>query len=333
MPLISVVVPIYDVEEYLHQCVDSILSQSYRNLEIILVDDGSPDACPQICDCYATKDSRIRVIHKINGGLSDARNAGINCASGEYILFVDSDDFIHPEMISFLYKKISTHSVDISVCSMKKVYSPEDYIDEDDIIYDDSSDVILSAQEAIEALLVAKDYGSVMACNKLFTADLFRKSNIRFPVGKLHEDVFTTYQVYYLCDKISFSNCPLYNYRQRPESIMGSAFTPRRMDALDAADEILDFIESKKLPLKKQGICHYLLTNIGLINTIIRDDKGKLYTEYIKKLRSNIFKRGFGVFMNPHLSFKNRIGIIFLFWGFWIYTPICKLFFLLKNSK
>ena len=120
--LISVVVPIYNVENYIKKCVDSILSQTYKNLEIILVDDGSPDNCPQICDEYAQKDNRIKVIHKENGGLSDARNAGIDISKGKFITFIDSDDYIEKDYVEVLYNSIKENASDMAIGSHKAIY-------------------------------------------------------------------------------------------------------------------------------------------------------------------------------------------------------------------
>ena len=240
MDKVSVVVPIYNVEKYLNKCIDSIINQTYKNLEIILVDDGSLDNCPKICDSYQKEDNRIKVIHKENGGLSDARNAGIEIATGKYICFIDSDDFISKEYIDTLYKMCIKHNADIAECDYIK------FKDEKDIIEDEG---ILQEQEYtnIEMLnrLYVKNYSikTTIAWNKLYKIDLF--TEIRYPKGKLHEDEFTTYKLIYKSKKVVETDKKLYYYRQNDKSIMGKKFNEKRYDALEAFQKRKEFFKNK----------------------------------------------------------------------------------------
>jgi len=203
-PLISIIVPIYKVESYLRQCLNSILVQTYRNLEIILVDDGSPDKCGEICDEYQKKDSRIKVIHKKNGGLSDARNAGLNIVTGEYIGFIDSDDWIAPDMYQYLLDGIKQYDSDIAVCEYFNVYN------EKSVATYRTEDRYFAGNEAMKALLELK-IGNY-AWNKLYKVKLFE--DIRYPVGMNYEDVRTTYRLVEKCKSVVALCQPKYYYRQ-----------------------------------------------------------------------------------------------------------------------
>lgn len=233
--LISVIVPIYKVEAYLDKCVESIVNQTYRNLEIILVDDGSPDKCPEMCDTWAKKDSRIKVIHKPNGGLSDARNAGMEIASGEYIAFVDSDDFVDKHYAEFLHKAIIENKVKMSACDYILFYE-QDSVAED--IYFGNV-CVSSSEEAIGDILNNRKVRAV-AWNKMYHKDLLK--NEHFPVGKFHEDEFFTYRIIHKAENLAYVESKLYYYLQRQGSIM-SSFNIKHLDAMDAGLERLDFLK------------------------------------------------------------------------------------------
>ena len=186
--LVSVIVPIYKVEQYLTHCVNTIVNQSYSNLEIILVDDGSPDNCGKMCDEFASQDSRIKVIHKQNGGLSDARNAGIDVATGDYITFVDSDDYVMPNMIESLMKVIVNANADIVQCNY--IRSKNDFIGEPQHESSQSDKFTVYFEDKMSAYLKDNKINTVV-WGKIYKRSLFNE--IRNPVGRLHEDVFTTY--------------------------------------------------------------------------------------------------------------------------------------------
>lgn len=226
-PLISVIVPVYNVEQYLNRCVESIVNQTYENLEIILVDDGSPDNCPAICDAWAAKDNRVKVIHKTNGGLSDARNAGMAVVTGELMGFVDSDDWIAPDMYQLLYENMQQNDSDISACGVQMVW--EDATPSRALTK--SGCCILDQEEAMRAI-IDESWLKQPVWYKLYKTALVR--DIPFPVGKYHEDVFWSYQAVGRATSVSVFDTPCYFYLQRSNSIMGAGYSLKRLDALEA---------------------------------------------------------------------------------------------------
>ena len=223
--------PIYKVEKYLSKCIDSILNQTYRNLEVILVDDESPDHCPTICDEYAEKDARVKVIHQKNKGLSGARNSGIEVAKGDFIAFVDSDDFIHEKMYEILYKHIVDYDSDMSVCELQYVYEEEQPAN-DEIKYDEECISVYSGREALGNLYNDKAVTTVVAWNKLYKRKLFE--SLRYPIGKTHEDEFLIHRLLTNSESIVYSNARLYFYLQRNSSIMGKGYNLKRLDHVEA---------------------------------------------------------------------------------------------------
>lgn len=281
---ISVIVPIYKVEDYLHRCVDSIINQTYTNLEIILVDDGSPDDCPMICDEYAKKDSRIRVVHKKNGGLSDARNAGIDIATGEYLMFIDSDDFVDVEMMESMMKNMIDNNVDMVVCNIKYVYEDRE------VVKYNQADRILDRYEAMEEYL--KDgVVQAVAWNKLYKKSLI--NDMRYKVGKTNEDEFFTYKVVDKTDKIYYNSRSFYNYIQRDSSIMGK-YSIKRLDGVEASYERLNFIKEKYPTLYEKekktfvNLCIYSYQMILKEPNLDKDKQGrKTLNNYRKKIKFN----------------------------------------------
>ena len=230
--LVSVIVPVYKVEECLPKCVRSICNQTYANLEIILVDDGSPDLCGQMCDEYAASDSRIRVIHKENGGLSDARNAGMRIATGEYLMFVDSDDFLTLSCIEIMMKEQETGGSDIVICAANRICNREAV--EPEPIYEASH---YSSDEAFLSMLYGIPF-STSAWGKLFKRPLF--DGIEFPYGKLYEDLFTIYKTILRAEKVTYISYPGYFYFYRTGSITVTSYSARHLDSLDAVNSIRD---------------------------------------------------------------------------------------------
>ena len=225
---ISVIVPVYKVEAYLDRCVQSIANQSYRNLEIILVDDGSPDNCPALCDAWSERDSRIKVVHKQNGGLSDARNAGMAIATGEFMGFVDSDDWIAPDMYQHLYDLLEADGgSDIAACGVEMVWedgTPSRMLTK-------SGCCVLDQEDAMRAI-IEESWLKQPVWYKLYKTALI--CDIPFPVGKYHEDVFWSYQAVARAQKVSVSDKTGYYYFQRSGSIMGEGYSLKRLDALEA---------------------------------------------------------------------------------------------------
>ena len=231
--LISVIVPIYKVEPYIRQCIDSIINQTYKNLEIILVDDGSPDGCPQICDEYATKDTRVIVIHKENGGLSSARNAGLEIATGDYIAFVDSDDWLDFTMYERLYDVAVKTDSDITTCGIKY----HDASSEIESSLDTGSVIEWEKYEAIKKLITPVYNIRFEVWNKLFKSSLIR--NIRFKEGQVYEDVYFDRIVFLNANKIVTLNTNLYYYRVSRPGNTNSSFTERKLQIFKELDDFI----------------------------------------------------------------------------------------------
>ena len=247
---ISIIVPIYKVEIYLRKCVDSIVNQTYKNIEILLIDDGSPDNCGIICDEYAKKDERIKVIHKKNGGLSDARNYGIEASSGDYIMFVDSDDYISKDMCEILLKKALENNADIVSCNFKEIYIDnfEEEINKQSI---KKSLEIYTNLEVIYKYFFDYTIDINVVWNKLYKREIFfENENIRFPKGKLHEDDYTVCKLYYYANKIVIINDVLYYYIRRRDSITGRFSEINILDKIDAIIEHYNFAKNKDIELK-----------------------------------------------------------------------------------
>ena len=236
--LISVIVPVYNVKDYLEKCVDSILNQTYSKLEVLLVDDGSTDGSGLICEALANKDHRIKVIHQENGGLSAARNAGLDIATGDYIAFVDSDDYINNTMYDDLLTALNDSNADIAICGIR-------YIDEEDnVLFDISLDELFEVEDKKEkySQLQEHDILIVVQCNKLYKREIFR--DIRYPVGRIHEDVYVAHRELYNANKIIFIPGEYYNYVQRTGSIMNKDESISQIiDAINGYEERIDFFK------------------------------------------------------------------------------------------
>lgn len=315
-PLISVIVPIYKVEKYLNRCVESIVNQTYRNLEIILVDDGSPDNCPQICDNWAGKDNRIKVVHKENGGLSDARNAGMPFATGEIISFIDSDDWIELNMFDIMLNRMQNDNSDMVSCGVKWVEEDGSIIRNDTV----SQDEVLETQSAMKELINDNKLKQHV-WNKLYKFSLVK--DIPFEKGKYHEDVFWSYQIVGRAKKVSIVKNSFYNYVQRANSIMGESYSAKRLDALDANRLRCEYMKENFPELYDNalyvyiGSCHYQL------QCAVRANQPKEIIENIKN-RTSFRKTGhptrgitfkqkiwyylFTFFPMTTCKFRNRLG-------------------------
>ena len=283
--LISIIVPIYKVEKYLRVCINSIIGQTYKNIEIILVDDGSPDNCGEICEEYSKMDFRIKVIHKKNGGLSDARNVGIQNSNGKYICFVDSDDYIDSKFVEILYNSIIKNDVRIAQCGIKKVTQNSKIIES--IGYENSE--VKDSKQMLKDLYDTH-WENILVWNKMYLKQSFE--DVRFPKGKIHEDEFTTHKVLYKVEKISIVDSYLYNYRQNEDSITGKKFNLKRLDILEAIESRLDFFQkNKENELYKLTLENYLavLRNMYInVEKYISDStkiKKELKNKYMEKCK------------------------------------------------
>ena len=248
MPTISVIVPVYKVEPYLSRCIDSILSQTFTDFELILVDDGSPDNCGKICDEYAQKDNRIQVIHKENGGLSSARNAGIDWvfsnSNSDFFTFIDSDDTIKSNYLYTLYNYAQENDADIVSCKAIRVYNDDELKTAmNTLTKQNQPHMFYCGKDACINLYKANSKISISSCTKLYKRDLFR--NIRFPVGKIHEDQAVVPLLIYSAKKVVAADDVIYCYYCNSESIMGKTFCPKRFDDVDALQICEDFFKEK----------------------------------------------------------------------------------------
>lgn len=288
-PKISIIVPVYQVEKYLKKCVYSIQNQTYPNIEIILVDDGSTDGCSEICDELAKLDTRIVVIHKKNGGLSDARNVGLEIATGDYIGFVDSDDFLDPKMYEILVKCMKKDEADISVCDYVRVNEFGNRVDNK--IQPTIQNRCFSREEFIEELL--KPYGGkfVVTWNKLYKKAIFKI--IRFPFGKQHEDEFVIHRIIAQSSKISYVNNQLYYYLQRKGSIMDTGFSVKSMDYGEALIDRYYFTKKEGFTNWKKHTALRLSYELEKWEALSNNDKEiqKRFEELRKKARFLFFEK------------------------------------------
>lgn len=303
MPKVSIVVPIYNVEQYLCTCIDTLLAQTLQDIEIILVNDGATDKSPTICDTYASQDSRIIVIHKENGGLSDARNAGIEVAQGEYIAFLDSDDWVESHFYQYLYELIQKTGADIAQCDYIEAYTENVKINFKEPI----KESMYTGVEAL-SLLYGKEYvKTVVVWNKLYHRNLFK--HIRYPKGKVHEDEFTTYKVIHQAKQLVNSNVPMVYYRQREGSIMAQGFNEKRLHVLEAWKEKRDYFKQHELnELVKRTECNLCGT---LKAFYVQAQKSNLSNkkEILKCLKKGMRKDYIKFIKNPYVTSRGKITL------------------------
>lgn len=284
--LISVIIPVYNVEKYLHKCVDSVLAQTYQNLEIILVDDGSTDSSGKICDEYAQKENRINVIHKKNGGLSSARNAGIDIAKGEFLAFIDSDDWVDAQFIEILYETLCKYHTQIACVGY---YEVDQRGSRAILPLSTQQQTLVSHEQAIEMGFSSLGF---FACNKLFAKTLFQE--IRFPFGQLFEDLSTTSKLFLKADRIAISNKPLYYYnRLNMGSITKADFAVKKLDYFKATGEILSYAVSannKKLIYVIEQERAYHIAGFFRQMAAVRFEDKNIINPLQKELRRNIGK-------------------------------------------
>lgn len=292
-PLISIVVPVYNTEEYLGKCLDTLVKQTYKNIEVIIVDDGSTDSSAEIADRYVQKHSGFHCFSKENGGLSSARNFGIEKSSGEYIGFIDSDDWVEPKMFEHLMTAIESNDADIAICDIRYLTPNGDELDSG---YEIAGPNVLTSLEALEMLFRGEQY-RFHAVNKLYKKSLFR--DIRFPLGKVFEDVFTTYKTIMRSEKIALAPGKMYNYlKERPDSILTKPFSIKFFHIFEALTEIEQELEASGLNEKLEKSFKHLkvwtiLDTANLITLKYRSsaDRRKICKEYrqlSKKILSGI---------------------------------------------
>ncbi|CAM3087743.1 glycosyltransferase family 2 protein [Sporolactobacillus spathodeae] len=324
-PLISVIVPVYKTEEYLDQCIESIVVQTYRNLEIILVDDGSPDRCPEICDDWAERDPRIRVIHKENAGASSARNTALDLANGDYLAFVDCDDWIHCDTYELLMNNLKVEHADLSICSEFQVFGksirrPE----KKENVY-----LVMNSEEAFQRINSIGYFG-VGVWDKLYAKHLF--DHLRFPEGRICEDYMLTYTILDRARTIVYDATPKYYYRQRSGSLTHS--TEIDLWSVESSEKMLTLVRKKYPSIETYALSGYLFARVGVYDLLLRTDahepKWKAFQKETRKLvRKNYSKLASFI----ELPTPRRLQLLFLGWFSLIYTPLFKLYYRWKNRS
>ena len=320
--LITIVVPVYNVEKYIDRCVESIQNQTYKNLEIILVDDGSKDNSAKICDQYAKKDKRIKVVHKKNGGLSDARNAGIEIAKGKYIAFIDSDDYIDEHFVEVLYKSMIQYKTKIAIADICVQYDTgEKFENSDKTVY------VETEKEILRKMLIGIRDLDNSACNKLYDMSLFK--DIRYPVGRLYEDTATTYKLFSKCENMVINSFPLYYYMKRRDSITQGRFNPKKLQLIDSVSEMTTYVRSKYPELSPECDRKMMWAYLSTLSQLAASSKPD--KSIAKKLLKYINANGKSLLKKKVLSKRDKLGIICARFGFGFYRLVWRLY--LKLNK
>lgn len=323
--LVSVVVPVYNVEQYVGRCIESLTAQTYSNIEIILVDDGSGDRSGVICDQYSERDQRVVTIHKENGGLSDARNEGIRHARGKWITFVDSDDYVHPEYVRILNQNIIESGADISICKFVQKRSTEEKEIGDEfgtqLISD--SPTVYSKREGLEKLLY--QYISTSAWAKMYKTELFQET--LFPYGKLYEDVVTVFDIFRKAEHIAVSNSLLYYYCVRGDSIIRKGFAERKLDYIENTKYVLNKTREDFPGLEKAAISRALWADVHVVVQIGSD---KRHSKVQNELWEEVKKYRGTVLADEKSRLQNKAVMLLSFFG---KKFTCGIYRLCKLSK
>lgn len=299
---ISIIVPVYNVEKYLNKCVDSILKQTFGDFELILVDDGSPDNSGAICDQYAEEDSRVKVIHKENGGLSDARNAGIEIAKGNYIGFVDSDDYIDKNMYKQLYDSLTKNDVDLSICGIFDVYEGKESLKKSE------RELLLNRDEAMVMIFHGNEI-SVHAYNKLYKKEIFKY--IRYPVGRYHEDSYIIVDILDKCEKVAINTKQMYHYLHREESITGQSFSVKQLEYIDAWEKNEELVKGRFQKLDEAAHQRVCFANFLILDKIVSDNQEKIVPE-TRKIVSYLRRNFFFILKNNIFTKERKIAMALL---------------------
>lgn len=302
MPEISIIVPVYNVERYLKSCIESILSQSYGDFELLLIDDGSTDKSGEICDEYKELDSRVHVYHKENGGVCSARNIGLDNATGNFYLLCDSDDIIHTNLLSICLKIIKEEKLDCLVYGYK-TFSGEIYES-----HKSDSDVkeVLTMNNvlALKTVMEGKIF-RMLACNKFYSASLWE--NIRFPENRKYgDDTSVTYLLLDKCKKLGYIKNPLYFYRMHEDSALHQKVSLINFQLLDAYDELIQYIKNNHNMLLEDAYYAYSVRLFDFFPKIIND-----FT-LIKEIRKYIIKHFIKLFLNKRITYKQKIMLFVL---------------------
>lgn len=313
-PLISVILPVYNVEKYLKKCMNSVLSQTYSNLEIILVDDGSTDSCPALCEEFA-RDERVIVYHKANGGLSDARNYGIERAKGEYITLIDSDDYVDTDYIEYLFALLTKYETRMAI-AQHRVHYNNGSVKENSKIGNES----MTAEQCLESLLY-HDTIDTSAWGKLYHRYLFRE--VRYPKGKIFEDIGTTYALIFQCDYIAIGYESKYNYVFHDNSIVNSAFSPSKLDLIEMTDKMAQDVVIRYPELKQAVLRRQVYARISTLNQML---DVKDYSEEKENILNFVRYNKWNIIRDCKAPKRDKIALILLNISFSLYKAIWMLY-------
>ncbi len=326
-PILSVVVPIYKVEQYLERCVNSILDQDYKDLEVILVDDGSPDRCPEICDELAKKDTRVKVIHKPNGGLSSARNAGIEIATGRFIAFVDSDDQWNAGMLKTLMGQVLTSGAQMILYGSIELYENGEYRKRNDNSMQDEEGKLLTSVEFYPLLISTGNFHE-SACTKIMDLAFIKRNHLLFKQGILGEDTEWMFRVMRSVNKIFVSSVPLFICTMnRDGSISNTASTRSIKDTISTIEESLKYYREKDDKLKKYELaqCAYLWSiALGLFNNVPKEHRAEIKTQ-LKQTKDKLD-------LSSHPKSK-MVGTVYNLLGFDLSALILKMYLYLHKRN
>ncbi len=314
---VSIIVPVYNIEKYLRQCIDSLVAQTLKDIEIILVDDGSPDSGGEICDEYAEKDERIKVIHKKNGGLSDARNAGIDLAEGDFIGFVDGDDLVLPDMFEALYRACIENKTEMAACD-RSFHTREDA---PELPVSLKRCRVLTSEEFFSEVLKHPDTVSMGVWNKLYGKHLF--DNLRFPVGKMHEDNATLYRLVFQIDRVAYIPVQYYIYAKRPGSITSMSYGSRDYDRYEADHNMYLYITSNHPAVTAQATEHLCISNLSIAQNMVKSRvHDRAMYKKVKKENRELLP---AVRQNGSLTRREMTEIRFMCYGYYPYLLFLRL--------
>lgn len=309
-PIISIIVPIYNVESYLERCIESILNQSFKEFELILVNDGSTDSCKDICNEYKKRDSRIVVVNKKNEGVSSARNLGLDLAKGEYIGFIDPDDFINKDMYKILFDTIQANNSDMVICDYYKVN--EDDINKFRNLKCNCENIKIKNLNNLESIdnLFLTGEKFIYAWNKLYKRELF--NDLRYEKGRIYEDEYLAHRILYKCNKVSIIEAKIYYYVQRKGSLVNSPFTVRRFDKVYAIKDRVDFLREKKLTnledKAEKSFIDYFVWNYFVAYQRLENIQSEL--KILKKMFNMVFFKSLD---NKFISLKEKLTLVILY--------------------
>lgn len=316
MPAISIVVPVYNVEKYLKKCLDSILAQSFRDFELLLINNGSTDGSEEICRVYVEKDVRVQLISQSSRGVSYARNTGLEKFQGECIIFIDADDYIHVDMMAFLYKNLQASGADMATCGIYNVYRQGQFPQCDTIEH-----FICDNIEAFRLLLVGKKIPGSL-CNKLIKKDCVK--GLRFPEGKLYEDAFFHTALMQKVDKVCVDTTPLYYYVHREGSITTKKFNVSSMDIVAAYENNIKVVAKKFPSILKEAEFKLIWAYFVVLDRMLIEDKYWELEQY-KKVRRFLKRNVVHVIKNEYFYAARKIGAIALLINVRLYRALLKL--------